>query len=185
MLLPNREPLLDEETVDPREELIIKLLEYKKYKEYSKMLDAREAKWSGAHYKLPESIPDIIAEDELEVSSETLRACMMNVLKKYRDKMDDVSKKMKRILNHEKVSLRSKVKELLEFLKGGVKLCFSKIYNSKEKSRLEVATGFLATLEVVRIGQALIDQNVDFGEIYLTPNNHKDDTDLMTLIEDE
>ncbi len=185
MLLPNRESLEDEETVDPREELIIKLLEYKKYKEYSKIMSIREERWSCAHYKLPEAIPDIIAEDELEVSSETLRICMENALRKYRDKMDDVSKKMKRILNQEKVSLRSKVKEILEFLKSGVKLCFSRIYNPKEKSRLEVATGFLATLEVVRIGQALIHQNTDFGEIYLTPNMNNNDKDPMLLIEDE
>ncbi|NLB78457.1 MAG: segregation/condensation protein A [Clostridiaceae bacterium] len=185
MLLRNKEPLLEDENVDPREELIIKLLEYKKYKEYSKMLADREAKWSGAHYKLPEPIPEIIKENELEVSSETLRDCMIIALEKYRDKMDDVSKKMKRILNHEKVSLRSKIKEILDFLKSGAKLCFSKIYNPKEKSRLELATGFLATLEVVRIGQALIDQHVDFGEIYLTPNKQKGDTDPMTLIEDE
>ncbi|NLE25756.1 MAG: segregation/condensation protein A [Clostridiaceae bacterium] len=185
MLLPNREPLADEETVDPREELIIKLLEYKKYKEYSKMMASREEKWSGAHYKLPEAIPDIISEGEWEVSPDTLRICMENALRKYRDKMDDVSKKMKRILNNEKVSLRSKVKEILEFLKRGVKLCFSRIYDPKEKSRLEVATGLLATLEVVRIGQASVHQNADFGEIYLTPKKNKNDKDPMSLIEDE
>lgn len=185
LLLPSKEPLWEEETVDPREELILRLLEYKRYKEYSKMLADREAKWGGAHYKLPEAIPDIITENELEVSSETLRLCMLDVLKKYRDKMDDVSKKMKRILNHEKVSIRSKVKELLEFLKSGVKLCFTKLYNPKEKSRLEIATGFLATLEVVRIGQALIDQHADFGEIYLIPKKSKNEIDPMTLIEDE
>lgn len=187
MLLPKREPLLEEESVDPREELIIKLLEYKKYKECSKMLAAREENWRGAHYKLPEAIPDIIAQEELEVSPETLRICMENALRKYKDKMNDVSKKMKRILNQEKVSLRSKVKEILGLLRNGVKLCFSKIYNSKEKSRLEVATGFLATLEVVRIGQALIYQNADFGEIYLTPNNKNknNNKDPMSLIEDE
>ncbi|MGI6083831.1 MAG: segregation and condensation protein A [Acetivibrionales bacterium] len=185
LLLPNREPLSEEETADPREELILRLLEYKKYKEYSMMLSDREAKWRGAHYKLPEAIPDIISENELEVSSETLRSCMLDVLKKYRDRMDDVSKKMKRILNREKVSLRAKVREIIEFLKGGVKLCFSKLYNPKEKSRLEIATGFLATLEVVRIGQALIDQRVDFGEIYLIPKKQTNEIDPTTLTEDE
>lgn len=185
MLLPNKEPVAEGESVDPREELIIKLLEYKKYKEYSKVLAKREEKWSGAYYKLPEAIPDIIAEDELEVCPIILRTCMMEVLKRYRDKMNDVSKKMKRILNHEKVSLRSKVKELLGILKKGIKICFSKHYNTKEKSRLEVATGFLATLEVVRIGQAMIDQPVIFGEIYITPKNGQDDVDPMALIEDD
>jgi len=189
MLLPKREPLAEEETesVDPREELIIKLLEYKKYKECSTMLAEREKKWSGAHYKLPEAIPDIIENEELDVSPETLRICMINVLKKYNDKMNDVSKKMQRILNQEKVSLRAKVREILGFLKRGVRLCFSKLYNPGEKSRLEVATVFLAALEVVRAGRASIHQNVEFGEIYLTPNTNKDKNydDPMSITEDE
>lgn len=184
MLLPEREPLT-EEVVDPREELIIKLLEYKKYKEYSKVLNEREEKWSGAHYKLPEPIPEIIADNEIEVSPIILRSCMLDVLKKYRDKMADVSKKMKRILDHEKVSLRSKVRELLELLKRGLKLCFSKYYNTKEKSRLEVATGFLAILEVVKVGHASIEQPVTFGEIYVTPCERNNSIDPMTLIEDD
>ena len=189
MLLPKREPLSEEgpESSDPREELIIKLLEYKKYKECSTMLAEREKKWSGAYYKLPEAIPEIIEYEELELSPETLRICMINVLKRYNEKMNDVSKKMKRILNQEKVSLKAKVREILVFLKSGVRLCFSKLYNLREKSRLEVATGFLAALEVVREGRASIQQNVEFGEIYLTPNNNKDKNynDPMLITEDE
>ncbi len=184
MLLPERE-VVSEETIDPREELIIKLLEYKKYKEYSKVLSEREEKWSGAHYKLPEPIPDIVAENEIEVSPVILRTCMLDLLKKYKDKMVDVSKKMKRILDHEKVSLKSKVKELLELLKRGIKLCFSNYYNTREKTRLEVATGFLAILEVVKVGHASIEQPVTFGEIYVTPCERQNNIDPMTLIEDE
>ena len=105
--------------------------------------------------------------------------------KKFKDKQDDVSKRMERILDHEKVSLRAKIKELLTFLKKGAKLCFSKCYNTSEKSRLEVATGFLATLEIVRVGRAEIDQPVAFGEIYITPKGSQNDIESMTLIENE
>ncbi len=185
LLLPSKESLLEGEVVDPREELIIKLLEYKKYKEYSKVLTKRDEKWRGAHYKLPEAIPDIIAPDELELSPLILRTCMVDALKKFKDKQDDVSKRMERILDHEKVSLRAKIKELLTFLKKGAKLCFSKCYNTSEKSRLEVATGFLATLEIVRVGRAEIDQPVAFGEIYITPKGSQNDIESMTLIENE
>ena len=149
------------------------------------MLEARGEKWKGAHYKLPEAIPDVIAPDELDLSPLILCSCMVDVLKRCKDKQNDVSKRMKRILDHEKVSLRAKVKELLNFLKKGVKLCFSKCYNTKEKSRLEVATGFLATLEIVRVGRAEIEQPVTFGEIYITPKEPKDNVDPMTLIDNE
>ncbi|MGI6622955.1 MAG: segregation/condensation protein A [Clostridiaceae bacterium] len=184
MLLPEKGPLA-EETVDPREELIIKLLEYKKYKEYSKVLSEREAKWGKAHYKLPEAIPDIEADNEIEVSPMILRSCLLDVLKRYRDKMSDDSKKMKRILDQEKVSLRAKIRELLGFLKQGIRLCFSKVYNTKNKSRLEVATGFLAVLEVVKVGFATLEQHADFGDIYVTPCEKKNNIDPMILIEDD
>ena len=46
---------------------------------------------------------------------------------------------------------------------------FSKVYNTKNKSRLEVATGFLAVLEVVKVGFATLEQHADFGDIYVTP----------------
>lgn len=185
LLLPSKEPLTEGETVDPREELIIRLLEYKKYKEYSKVLATRNEKWGGTHYKLPEAIPNIIVYEELKLTPLVLRGCMVDALKRYNKKQDDVTKKMKRILVHEKVSLRSKVREVLTYLKKGARLHFSKCYNTKKNSRLEVATGFLATLEVAKLGRATIDQPVVFGEIYITPRSGQEHIDPMKLIEDD
>ncbi len=184
MLLPSKE-ILAEDEVDPREELILKLVEYKKYKEFSEILKERETKWERVHYKLPEALPEVYVEEELEVSPGNLRTSFAYVMKRYRDKMNDVSKKMKRILNQEKVSLRSKVKELLDMLGRGLKVCFSKVFNTAEKSRLEVATGFLAMLEIVKVGRAVVDQPTTFGEIYMTPLDMQDSPDPMTLIKDD
>ena len=184
MLLPSNEPLAEDE-VDPREELILRLIEYKKYKEFSQSLKEREAKWECIHYKLPEAIPEIVEEKELDVSVETLRSCLRDVLENYRDKMDDVSQKMERILNREKVSLRTKVKELLDMLDKGLKVHFSKLYNITRKSRLEVATGFLAMLEIVRVGRAEVEQTTTFGEIYITPAHNSTSIDPMNILEDD
>lgn len=176
MLLPNRESVPEDE-VDPREELILRLVEYKKYKEFSYTLKERETVWERVHYKLPEVLPKIVEEEELELCPSILKACFKDVFKRYKDKMNDVSKKMKRILNQEKVSLRSKVRELIDILKRGLKVCFSKLYRVGEKSRLEVATGFLAMLQVVKIGHAEVEQSSAFSDIYVTPVN-RDDSDI-------
>ncbi len=183
MLLPSKEPLAEDEA-DPREELIMKLVEYKKYKEFAALLKERETKWERVHYKLPEVLPQIDVEEELDVSPGNLHISFTAVMKRYRDKMNDVSKKMKRILNQEKVSLRSKVKELLDMLGRGIKVCFSKVFNTKEKSRLEVATGFLAMLEIVKVGRAAVEQPTVFGEIYMTPLS-QDSPDPMAQIKDD
>lgn len=184
MLLPSREPVAEDE-VDPREELILKLVEYKKYKEFAQALKEREQKWERVHYKLPEPLPQIDVEYELDVSPVVLRSVFIDVMKRYKEKMNDVSTKMKRILNQEKVSLKSKVREILDFLGRGIRICFNKLYNTKEKSRLEVATGFLAMLQVVKVGRAEVEQPTAFGEIFLTPVASPATTENIGLGEDE
>lgn len=170
MLLPvHQENPADE--IDPREELILKLVEYKKAKEFAELLREREKEWSRVFYKLPEILPESAYEVVLEVSPNMLRDCYQNVMQNYRDRQNDVSKKMNRILQHEKVSLRLKIKELLGKLKKGIRLCFSKVFNLKKMSRLEVATGFLAALEIAKSGKALIHQETTFGEIFIEQND--------------
>lgn len=183
MLLPKQEIAGDEE-IDPREELIIKLVEYKKYKEFSSVLREREAVWCKMHYKLPEALPEIQYEDELEVSLIILHQCILAVLKRSKLKMNDVSQKMQRILDHEKVSLKAKVHEILNFLSRGVRFCFSKLFSLKEKSKMEIATGFLALLEVVKIGKAGIEQPIAFGDIYISPLKNKSNTPYEDFEED-
>jgi len=172
MLLPKHDEK-DAEELDPREELILKLVTYKKYKEFSEILKDREAAWSKVHYKLPEIIPVIQQEEELEVSPVILRQCMMEVLNRSRERMSNDSRKMQRILDQERVSLRAKVREILGILAKGIKFCFSKVFSPLTRSRIEVATGFLALLEVVKMGRASVDQPVAFGDIYVTPEKPK------------
>jgi segregation and condensation protein A len=103
----------------------------------------------------------------LDVSSALLRESYQKVMQNYRDRQNDETKKMNRILQHEKVSLRLKIKELLICLRKVVRLRFSKIFNQHKMSRLEVATGFLAALEIAKSGKARIYQSREFGEIYI------------------
>lgn len=172
LLLPARK---DEEAedIDPREQLILKLVEYKKAKEFAAVLCERQSEWSRVFYKLPEALPEAAYEVMLEVSPGLLKECYQKTIQNYHDRQDDVSRKMNRILQHEKVSLKLKIKELLSRLKQNVRLCFSKIYNLKEMSRLEVATGFLAILEIAKSGKATIHQDKLFGEIYMQGKKEK------------
>lgn len=172
LLLPARREEEAEET-DPREELILKLVEYKKAKELAAVLYEKQREWSRVYYKLPEALPEAAYEVFLDVSPVLLRDCYHKCIQNYTDRQDDVSIKMNRILQHEKVSLKLKIKDLLKKLKESVRLCFSKIYNLREMSRLEVATGFLAALEIAKSGKATIRQEKLFGEIYLQLKKEK------------
>ncbi len=183
MLLPKHDDTVAEE-LDPREELILKLVAYKKYKEFSQILKDRETAWGRVHYKLPEVIPSVQYDDELEVSPVILRQCMVEVLNRSRQRMNDVSRKMQRILDHERVSLKSKVREILGILAKGIRFCFSKVFSPLSRSRIEIATGFLALLEVVKMGQASVEQPVAFGDIYVTPEKTRKKRDNRKIEEE-
>ena len=171
LLLPSKKEV-DQDEVDPREELIMKLVEYKKAKELAGMLQEREKTWNKVYYKLPEALPESAFEVILDVTPSLLKECYLKCKQDYHDRQNDVSDKMNRILAQEKVSLKLKVRELLTKLKKGIKLCFSQVYNLRKMSRVEVATGFLATLEVAKLGRATIKQEVEFGEIYIKPKRN-------------
>lgn len=167
MLLPVHQEQEPDAGIDPREELILKLVEYKRVKEFAAKLDERSTLWRGASYKLPEVIPERKQEMTFELSPANLRESYEAVLKRVKDRTNNVRKKMDRILDNEKVSLKSKILEIMGRLADGARLCFTKLFNLKEKSRLEVATGFLAMLEVVKLGKATVEQHKMFGDIYL------------------
>lgn len=172
MLLPVYQEPDAEETEDPRETLIQKLVAYRRHKEFAAVLQERGLSWSSVRYKLPEPLPDIRREAVYDVSSMLLRETYEQVLQRVRARMNRTKGKMARILDNERVSLKSKVHEILQGLTGlakGMRLRFFQLFDRKKKSRLEVATAFLAMLEVVKLGRARVDQPDMFEEIWLEP----------------
>ena len=126
--------------------------------------------WSCAYFKIPEPLPELVAEPIRELSCLGLRECYEAALKKARSRLDLSKNRMARILDNERVSLRAKVHEILhslELLAKGARLKFSQLFDIRKKSRLEVATAFLAMLEVVKLGRAGIDQQSMFDDIWL------------------
>src|SRR5271169_3492523 len=64
LLPPSENPEQDDDGVDPREELIRRLLEYKSFKDAAGSLENKEQIWSQMYTRPAETIPDIPADDE-------------------------------------------------------------------------------------------------------------------------
>lgn len=172
MLLPVHVEPDEELTEDPRELLIRKLVAYRRHKEFASVLAERGERWSQVFYKLPEPLPEVKREMVFDVSPVLLRERYEAVMLQLRARMNQSRGRMAKILDNEKVSLKSKIREILHGLANlatGVRLRFSQLFDGRVKTRLEVATGFLAMLEVVKLGRATLDQPAMFSEIYLDP----------------
>ena len=172
MLLPVHVEPDEEPAEDPRELLIRKLVAYRRHKEFAAVLAERGERWSQVFYKLPEPLPEVKREMVFDVSPVLLHERYEAVMLQLRARMNQSRGRMAKILDNEKVSLKSKIREILHGLANlaaGVRLRFSQLFDGRVKSRLEVATGFLAMLEVVKLGRATLDQPAMFSEIYLDP----------------
>lgn len=166
MLLPEKKEVLQEDA-DPREELVLRLLEYRKYKEFSGILRQREKEWSVLYYKLPEAIQFTRSDETLELSPPELKRVYSELLQRNRKKINPNVSGMNQIIQHEKVSLKNKMREIVRELLQRSSFRFSELFSLKHKSRLDVVTGFLAILELAKLKRVKLEQRKQFSDIYI------------------
>ena len=179
MLLPDKKEVCEEEK-DPNEELVQKLLEYKKYKAFSKVLKQRETDWSVLYYKLPEVMEFIQPDEVMELSLPELQRLYSGLLERNQKKINPDVNRMDQIIQREEVSLRSKMKEIIRELIVRSFFKFSEIFSLRIKSKLDVVTGFIAILELAKLKKVRLEQRRHFSEIYI----HKAGIELTELQDD-
>ena len=167
MLLPKENNEEDEEE-DPREELIAKLLEYKKFKMVANYLKEKEENVGTMFSKKPEIIDDN-KNDNKDILKDVTIIQLFNL---YNELMNNyISKQNKfNVLNKEipldKFTVEEKIDELSIRVKKERNLYFSKIINECE-SKMEMVVTFLALLELIRLRVVSVVQDEIFSEIYI------------------
>lgn len=170
MLLPKKNEIEKEEGVDPREELVIRLLEYKKYKNFSQLLMERELQWSTIYYKLPEAVQFTRSDEVLELSEKHLFSFYSALLKKNKNKINTNASSMEQVIKQEKVTIRSKIREIASVLLKKTFFKFADLYPIKEKSKADVVTAFIAILELAKRKKVRLKQKKQFADIYVYNN---------------
>ncbi len=166
MLLPSRKEEQQEET-DPREELVMRLLEYRKFKEVSNLLIQRENEWAQVFYKLPEIVSFTKKDEILELIPSELKRIYTELLERNRKKMNPNVSGMSRIIQHEKVSLKSKMREIIRELLKKSRVRFSELFSFRLKSPTDIVTGFMAILELAKLKKVKLEQRKPLDEIYI------------------
>jgi len=167
MLLP-KESNEEGEEEDPREELISKLLEYKKFKMVASYFKEKEENVGTMFSKKPE-----IIEDNKQEHKDILKdVTIIQLFDLYNELMNNYINKHNKdnILNKEipldKFTVEDKIDELSIRVKKENNLYFSKIINECE-SKMEMVVTFLALLELIRLRTISVVQDGIFSEIYI------------------
>ena len=174
MLLPAE---VDEEgeEIDPRAELVERLLEYKLYKYMAAELKEREGEAERALYRqadIPLEVASYVQPVDLEemIGDLTLRRLneiFRSVLRRSEDKIDPVRSKFGEI-EKEEVSLEDKMAYVEEALQRNPSTSFRKLLRAAgRKGKMQVIVTFLAVLELMKVGRLTVRQDATFGEIYI------------------
>lgn len=161
-LLPKEE---DDEAELTEEELIRRILEYKKYKEITNRFKEMYKENSKRFYKLPDKIELPKQKIEKEYSSILLSDKYEKLIYSVQEKINQNAKNLERIAVIEQFTVASKVKDMLKALVRNRSFVFNKMFSVKEKSRPEVVTAFSGLLELSRRSKVLTDQREIFGDI--------------------
>ena len=167
MLLP-KEVNEDGDEIDPREELVQKLLEYKMYKYISYELKDRYFDAGKAMYKestIPKEIMEyeepVVLEELLDgVTLEKLNSIFKSV------KLDPVRSKFGTI-EKEEIKLSDKMDYVESYIKEHNSFSFKKLL-LKQNSKEEVVVTFLVILELMKSGKITVSQENIFDDICIS-----------------
>ena len=161
-LLPKE---VDDEAELTEEELIARIIEYKKYKEISKKFREFYNENSKRFYKLPEQIELPKQKLEKVYKKEELSKRYERLLEAEKNKINLNAKNIEKIAIIEKFTVASKVKDMLRALIKNKSFVFNKLFSIKEKSRPEVVTAFSGLLELSRRSKVSTEQEEICGDI--------------------
>ena len=154
-ILPHEEVDLAEE-LDPGDELIMQLLEYRKYKSLAFELDRRAGERSHRHGR---GAPDIPAPPEPELEE----LGIWELVGSYSRLVEELGlKRSFHTLEGEK-PLREYMRNCVEQLSSSRKCRFREMVKA-EGGGVAVFAVFLSILELVRTGQVIVEQEKDLGD---------------------
>jgi segregation and condensation protein A len=178
LLLPAPAPGdLEEDVKDPRDELVISMIEYKKYKEFTKSLRENQAYWGDAYYRPAgdgepdENVKAHIGADQLslfDMDKNKFLTVYRNLIETNRRKRENVDGKINKIIEREHITLTLKIKEILNFLIEKPRFLFQKLYNPAHISKRNIITAFIALLELTHQNLLTLRQKKLYGALLVS-----------------
>jgi segregation and condensation protein A len=149
----------EEETEDPREELVRRLLEFQRYKEAAGLLhqkrEIRAATWTR---------PDTVLPAFDDAGEEMIEAGLYDLIGAFKELLERRKTLLAHEVEHEGKSVEERMEELLAMLGTGQSLEFRELFATEETKAGMILT-FLALLELIRLKQIKVYQRGLFGPI--------------------
>lgn len=166
----------EDEGVDPREELVRRLLEYQRYKDAAAELEQRDVLTRDVFVRASPPLEDAGPREFREVSIFELLGALKRVIERLpKDAIHEVTL--------DKVTVREKMTLLLDKLHVQGRILFEALFD-EVRSRMEVVVTFLAMLELVKVRAIRISQDEMAGPIVIEAAATMDEAAEQILLDD-
>lgn len=161
-LLPNKQE--DDEEIT-EEELIRRIIEYKKYKDITEKLRKNFDIYANRMYKFQEEIPLPKQTLEVEYTENVIPDVYRNLVTRNAEKINQNAKNIEKIAITETYTVASKLKDMFRELIRNKKFVFNKLFSISKHNKNEVVTAFSGLLELSRRSKVVTSQEELFGDI--------------------
>ncbi|MGN7455848.1 segregation and condensation protein A [Paenibacillus pasadenensis] len=164
----------DEGMLDPRDELVQKLVEYRRYKQIAEHLRDREMARSLVYSKEPEDLTTYMKEDDTHplegLDLGDIMAAFRRALRKAA-RRTHVAR-----IHRDEISVKDRIRDISELLREHETALFSRLVGEAVE-RHEIVVTFLAILELMKMKQVRVFQNSLFDDIVIHWRGEASDRD--------
>ena len=154
----------EEEIIDPRMELVTKILEYKRFKEVAHKLHDMEDEQLQVYPRIFFNLDgDESDENEFTFSKDV---SLLSLVRAFKQVMDNIPKEIFHEVKNIEISTEEQIQFILDILQKGEQISFVELL-SQYKNKIIMVVTFIALLELIKRNQVIVKQAVPFGEIWI------------------
>lgn len=167
MLLPQPEEDGAEEDIDPRQQLVERLIEYRKYKDITGELKKREDKYQFLLFRDPSPAESYVDYEPVLMNIDISDLCKAfnSIMNRYTNKYND-NTGLGRSIRRENITVVDRIKYITGRLKHEKEVLFQSLFGDEE-TRESIVITFLAMLELIRLKKIMVEQRNTFGDIII------------------
>ncbi|MBA1337080.1 MAG: Segregation and condensation protein A [Firmicutes bacterium] len=167
MLLPQQEEDGTEEDIDPRQQLVERLIEYRKYKGITEELKKREDKYQLLLFREPSPVESYVDYEPILINIDISDLCKAfdSVMKRYSSLYNEDTG-LERSIRRESITVVDKIKYITNRLRYEKEVLFQSLFGDGE-TRESIVVTFLAMLELIRLKRIMVEQRNTFGDIII------------------
>ena len=184
-LLPELEPEDDEEEHITEEEMINRIIQYKKYKEISEKINDMYSENFGSFSKPFEKIKykSKVHYTGEKFDKDNILSVYVSILTRNVNKINKKAKEIEKLAIYEKVTVQDKVRQIVNYLDSNNNMIFNNVFNTNSCSNIEVATAFLGMLELSKLKEVALSQDHLFSDINIEKAESFGKLDISNIVE--